>query len=138
MSDTVTRIAAADIVISIAHKHGLDLPDHPSEELADHLSALCDLEGDDVLRLIGDLLRKGIISVEQANHLTLAHMRETRLRAYTRTKHELMRHRRSIDLTKTPDPPHVEAQGNCRPVRYRKSIPGPLFVGADRRQVRQG
>ncbi len=77
MSATVTKITAADIVASIAHRHGLAISAHPSEELADHLSALCDFQGDDTLRMIADLLREGILSVERANQLTLAHVRET-------------------------------------------------------------
>lgn len=76
MTATVTTITAADIVTSIAHRHGLAISSDPSELLADHLSAICDHEGDDILRMIADLLREGILSVEQANALTVAHVRE--------------------------------------------------------------
>lgn len=79
MSTTVTRITAADIVASIAHKRGLAISTDPADILADHLSALCDFEGDDTLRMIADLLRAGVLTVEQANHLTLMHVREQSL-----------------------------------------------------------
>lgn len=76
MTATVTKITAADIVASLARKRGLATSTDPTDILADHLSALCEFEGDDTLRMIADLLREGIISVEQANRLTLAHVRE--------------------------------------------------------------
>lgn len=57
MSATVTRITAADIVASIAHKRGLAISTDPADILADHLSALCDFEGDDTLHDRGPFAR---------------------------------------------------------------------------------
>ncbi len=76
MSATVTKITAADIVASLAHKRGFAITTDPTDLLADHLSVLCEYQGDDVLRMIADLLREGILTVEQANHLILMHVRE--------------------------------------------------------------
>lgn len=77
MSATVRKITAADIVASIAHTRGLAISTDPTDLLAYHLSVLCEYQGDDVLRMIADLLRDGVLTVDQANNLTLAHVRES-------------------------------------------------------------
>lgn len=51
-------------------------PGYP-EQLADALNRIEGIEGDETLSLIADLLREGILSVDEANALTLAHVRET-------------------------------------------------------------
>ena len=48
---------------------------HP-EQLADALNRLEGITGDRALSLIADLLRQNILTVEEANRLTLAHVRE--------------------------------------------------------------
>lgn len=48
---------------------------HP-EQLADALNRMEGIEGDDTLSLIADLMREGILSVDEANTLTLEHVRE--------------------------------------------------------------
>ncbi|KQQ61114.1 hypothetical protein ASF69_01445 [Rhizobium sp. Leaf311] len=60
MNATITRLTVADIVASIAHKRGLSTD--PADLLADHLSILCEYQGDDVLRMIADLLRDGVLT----------------------------------------------------------------------------
>lgn len=49
-----------------------------AEKLADALNTIEGVEGDDTLSLIADLLREGVLTVDEANALTLAHMREQR------------------------------------------------------------
>lgn len=48
---------------------------HP-EQLADALNRLEGITGDRTLSLIADLLRQNILTVEEANSFTLAHVRE--------------------------------------------------------------
>ncbi len=47
------------------------------EQLADALNRLEGIEGDRTLSLIADLLRSEILTVEEADSFTLAHVRET-------------------------------------------------------------
>lgn len=47
------------------------------ERLADALNRLEGIEGDRTLSLIADLMRENILTVEEANRLTLAHVRDS-------------------------------------------------------------
>jgi hypothetical protein len=69
-------VTVADIVLSIAQRHGIDTSEDGFDSVADHISSLCDYDGDDTLRLIADLMREGVLSPQQGTALTLAHVRE--------------------------------------------------------------
>ncbi|MCZ8158334.1 MAG: hypothetical protein O9256_00320 [Rhizobiaceae bacterium] len=63
-------------VKNIARYYNVTPSDEHAERLADALNRIEGIEGDDTLRLIADLLREGILSVDEANAMTLTHVRE--------------------------------------------------------------
>ena len=71
MTDTVTQK-----VKLLAQYHRVKASYGYAELLADDLNRIEGIEGDETLSMIADLMREGILSVDEANTLTLAHVRE--------------------------------------------------------------
>lgn len=66
----------AEKVENIARYYKIKRSDGHAEQLADALNRLDGIEGDDTLNLIADLLRDGILKVDEADAFTLSHVRE--------------------------------------------------------------
>jgi len=66
----------AEKVENIARYYKINRYDGHAEHLADALNRLDGIEGNDTLSLISDLLREVVLKVDEADALTLAHVRE--------------------------------------------------------------
>ncbi|MFL0693396.1 MAG: hypothetical protein ACJLUP_15265 [Agrobacterium tumefaciens] len=71
MTDTVKQK-----VEHLARQHNVNMSTGYAERLADAFSRIEGIQGDDTLRLIADLMRDGVLSVDEANAMTLTHVRE--------------------------------------------------------------
>lgn len=64
-------------VENIARYYNVKPSDGRAEWLAGALNRIEGIQGDETLSMIADLMRQGILSVDEANTLTLAHVRES-------------------------------------------------------------
>lgn len=67
----------AEKVENIARYYNVKPSDGRAEWLADALNMIEGIQGDETLSMIADLMREGILSVDEANTPTLAHVRES-------------------------------------------------------------
>lgn len=66
----------AEKVVNLASYYKVKPSHGYAEQLADALNKIESVYGDDTLTLIADLLRNGILTPDEANAFTLAHVRE--------------------------------------------------------------
>ena len=66
----------AEKVRNLANYYNVKRSSGYPEQLSNALNRIEGIEGDETLSLIADLLRNGILTVEEANTFTLTHVRE--------------------------------------------------------------
>jgi hypothetical protein len=66
----------AEKVVNLARYFTAKRSNDCAAQLDDAVNRIEGVDGDDILRLIADLMREGILTTDEANEFTLAHMRE--------------------------------------------------------------